>query len=181
MKYGYRTTITAGIVGFILVLAVISCQSEKAIDPQKERVINETEELFTRSKVLDYEVLYENEYPYLREELDLDTYLKNRYIQWGRVDTLMAIQVDSVTIYGDSAHAHMQLEYVLSDSSLNLTSVNLFWYKIDDTDWVHPTLSHLRKQLEFEEEIRMYWEAVRAMQEKEEAEQAGDSAAADDQ
>lgn len=181
MRYGNSNIMRAGAVAAILVMAVISCQSEKAIDPEKQRIIDENEELFTRTKVLDYEVLYENEYPYMREEMDLDTYLKNRYIQWGRVDTLMAMQLDSVTIYGDSAHAHLRLEYILADSSINLTSVPLFWYKVDDTDWVHPTLSNFERQKEYEEEIRIYWEAVKAMQEKEKKKHGADSAASDDE
>jgi len=179
MRHGKGKLAMAGIVGIVLMLAAISCQSETPVDPQVQAIMDETEELFMRSKVLDYEVLYENEYPYMRDELELEIYLKNRYIQWGRIDTLAALQIDSVTIHGDSAHAHLQLEYMLSDSSINLTSVALFWYKIDDTDWVHPTLSNLSKQLEYEEEIRIYWEAVRKMQEKEEAERAADSAVDD--
>lgn len=169
MRDRSRHVWAAAIIATVLVTMVISCQSNTTVDPRKQAVINETEELFTRSKVLDYEVLFENEYPYMRDEAELEGYLTHRILQWGRVDTLAALQIDSVTLFDDSAYAHLQIEYLLSDSSLKIRSIPLFWYSIGDTDWVHPTLSHLNRQLEYEEEIRVYWEAVRAMEQERQA------------
>jgi hypothetical protein len=147
----------------ILIQMVISCQSGPAIDPDKEQVRANTEELFTRLKVNDYAVLYENEFPYNYEEAELDRYLLHPYLRWGRLDTLMAMQVDSVTVLGDSAYAHLQLEYMLADSSLSITALDFIWRKSEGR-WIHPTLSSLERQQEYEEEIRIYWDAVREMQ-----------------
>lgn len=164
MKRQIHYLSAAIIIVSLLVLTMVSCESKKAVDPNIKRIEDKTEELFTRSKVLDYEVLYENEFPYMRDEMPLDEYLKNRYIQWGRVDTLAALQIDSATIFGDSAYVYLQIEYLLSDSSLSLRDIPLIWYRVDDTTWAHPVISNLKRQKEYEEEIRVYWEAVRAMQ-----------------
>ena len=58
---------SAIIILSLLVLTVASCESQKAVDPNIQRIEEKTEELFTRSKVLDYEALYENEFPYMRD------------------------------------------------------------------------------------------------------------------
>jgi hypothetical protein len=164
MKRQIQYLSAAIIIGSLLVLTMASCESKKAVDPAIKRIEDKTEELFTRSKVLDYNVLYENEFPYMRDETPLDEYLKNRYIQWGRVDTLAALQIDSATIFGDSAYVYLQIEYLLSDSSLSLRAIPLIWYRVNDTAWAHPVISNLQQQKEYEEEIRMYWEAVHQMQ-----------------
>ncbi len=164
MKKQIHYLSAAIIILSLLVLTLASCESKKAVDPDVKRLENETEELFTRSKVLDYNVLYENEFPYMRDDTPLEHYLKSRYIQTGRVDTLAALQIDSTRIFGDSAYVYLEIEYVLSDSSLSVRDLPLIWYRVDDTDWVHPVLSRLQDQKDYEEEIRMYWEAVREMQ-----------------
>ncbi len=164
MKRQIQYLSAAIIIVSLLVLTMASCESKKAVDPTVKRIEDKTEELFTRSKVLDYEALYENEFPYMKDEMPLDEYLKNSYIQWGRVDTLAALQIDSVNLFGDSAYAYLQIEYVLSDSSLSVRDLPLIWYRVEDTGWVHPVLSNFQQQKEYEEEIRMYWEAVKEMQ-----------------
>ncbi len=164
MKRQIQYLSAALMVVSLLVLTITSCESKKAVDPEVKRVEEKTEELFTRSKVLDYDVLYENEFPYMRDDTELDHYLKSRYIQHGRVDTLAALQIDSAAIFGDSAYVYVQIEYVLSDSSLSVESMPLIWYRVNDTEWVHPVLSLLQAQKDYEEEIKMYWDAVREMQ-----------------
>lgn len=171
MKRQIQYLSAAIIIVSLLVLTMASCESKKVVDPEVKKVEDKTEELFTRSKVLDYNVLYENEFPYMRDDTPLEHYLKSRYIQRGRVDTLAALQIDSATIFGDTAYVYLQIEYLLSDSSLSLRSLPLIWYRVNDTEWVHPVLSNPQEQKDYEEEIKMYWEAVREMQK----EQGGDS------
>ena len=154
----------------LLIVTLVSCESQKAVDPTVQRIEDKTEELFTRSKVLDYEVLYEDEFPYMRDEIPIEEYLLNSYIRTGRIDTLAALQIDSVNIFGDSAYAYLQLEYVHADSSLSIRAIPLIWYRVDDTAWVHPVISNLQRQKDYEEEIRVYWEAVHEMQKQQEEE-----------
>jgi len=164
------------IIGAVmLMLMIVSCRSGPAADPTVELIKAKSEDLFTRMKVNDYAVLYENEYPYAKEESDLEKYLAHPYLRWGKVDTLMAMQVDSVTLFGDSAYAHLELEYMLSDSSLSVSAINFVW-RASEGNWIHPTFSNLEKQLEYEEEIRIYWEAVKEMQKS----QGQDSASTSD-
>jgi hypothetical protein len=172
MKRRIQYLSAAIIIVSLAVMMLASCHSQKAIDPDIKRIEDKTEELFTRSKVLDYNVLYESEFPYMRDETPLEEYLKNRYIQWGRIDTLAAMQIDSATIFGDSAYVYLQIEYILSDSSLSERAIPFIWYRVNDTGWAHPVISNLQSQKEYEEEIKMYWDAVHEMQK----EQGNDSA-----
>jgi hypothetical protein len=137
--------------------------------------MQKTEELFTRIKARDYSVLWENEFPYMREESPLEEYLNNGYMKWYRADTLVAVQIDSVSLWGDTAYAHMETEWILSDSTYKVDTIGLrWWYRGDE--WIKPTISVIQKQLEFEEELRIYWEAVERMKQKEQ-EESGDEAA----
>jgi len=176
MKRQIQYLSAAIIIVSLLVLTMASCESQKAsVDPNIKRIEDRTEELFTRSKVLDYEVLYSDEFPYMRDETPLEDYLKNSYIQWGRIDTLAALQIDSVNIFGDSAYAYLQIEYILSDSSRSVRAIPLIWYRVNDTGWAHPVISSLQRQKEYEEEIRMYWEAVHQMEKDQEGDSSSES------
>jgi hypothetical protein len=150
----------------ILIIIISGCQTEKALTPDQEIVTQKTYELFTRIKVHDYAVIYENEFQYLKEEADIEQFLDHPVMEWYKTDTLLALQVDSVTAWADSAYAHLQLEYVLADSTLSITAISLRWHYSND-EWIKPTMSFLNKQLEFEDEIRMYMEAIQAKKDRE--------------
>lgn len=164
------------LIGLIIILAMFSaCNKEQQVSPVEQVLMNKCEELFGRIKVGDYEVIYENEFPYLHEKLDLEQFLNDRYLKWYNPDTLIAVQIDSATVWDDTAYVHMQLEYIHSDSSYSVTAINLRWWKIDD-EWIKPTRSDHENQLVFEEELRIYWEAVEEMQAREKKqEKQGDS------
>ena len=149
----------ATILVVFLALMIMSCQSDRSAEPTKALLMKKTEDLFTRIKVLDYAVIYEDEFPYLREETPLEDFLRNRYMQWYKADTMQAIQIDSVSLWEDTAYVHMMMEWVLADSSLKVDTIQLKWYKIDG-QWYKPSLSSYERQNEFEEELRVYWEAV---------------------
>ena len=153
------STAGAGLLFVFLGLMIMSCQSDRPMDPTKALIMKKTEDLFTRIKVLDYSVIYEDEFPYFREETSLEDYLRNRYLQWYKADTMRAIQIDSVSLWDDTAYVHMMMEWVLADSSLKVDTIRLKWYKIGG-QWYKPSLSYYERQKEFEEELRVYWEAV---------------------
>jgi hypothetical protein len=160
----------------MLVFSIFACQSEQPLETPKSLIMQKTENLFTRIKVRDFSVIWENEFPYLREDSPLEEYLNNDYMKWYTADTLLAVQIDSVSLWEDTAYAHMELEWILADSSLKLDTIRLRWHYSGD-EWIKPTISRLHQQLEFEEELRVYWEAVQEMmQEKiEDSEQKSDS------
>jgi len=159
MRPHITSTAGAGLLFVFLGLMIMSCQSDRPMDPTKALIMKKTEDLFTRIKVLDYSVIYEDEFPYFREETSLEDYLRNRYLQWYKADTMRAIQIDSVSLWDDTAYVHMMMEWVLADSSLKVDTIRLKWYKIDG-QWYKPSLSYYERQKEFEEELRVYWEAV---------------------
>lgn len=148
------------------------CTETTPVDPDAELLMQKSQDLFMRIKANDYEVIYENEFPYLREMIDIEEYLKNRYITYYKPDTLVAIEIDSATVGADTAYVHMKTEWVHADSSFSVDTIKLLWLRVDE-DWYKPTLSNMAKQEEYEEELRVYWEAVREIEQREA--QQGDS------
>ena len=167
MKVNMRLFVAA--LSAIFIIGVLAgCEQKTMVSPDQAIVMQNCEELFNRIKVKDYEVIYENEFPYLHEKMDLEEFLNNQYIKWYNPDTLVAIQIDSAAVWkeGDSAYVFMELEWVLADSSLSVQSIRLPFHYVDDK-WIKPTMSRLAQQKLYEEELKVYWDAVKAMQERE--------------
>jgi len=154
------------VLTMLMVLPLFACQTEPPVDSTESLVISKTQEMFTRIKVRDYAVIWENEFPYLRQDSPLEEYLANSYMTWYKPDTLVAVQVDSATLFDDSAYIHMMLEWIMPDSTFKVDTIRLRWHYCDD-EWIKPTLSILDRQLDYEDELRVYWEAVKQMQEEE--------------
>ncbi len=155
--------------GVIIILAGImlgACQQEKGLDPDRKEIMARCIDYFARVKVSDYRIMYANELPYLQDRADLSEYLGARVFKEPAPDSLEGIQIDSISVWGDSAYIFLQLEYMRSDSTYLTYPVRNRWYKING-NWIKPTMSTMDKQKEFEEEIRIYWEAVREKQAKE--------------
>ncbi|MEZ5360388.1 MAG: hypothetical protein R3F48_16350 [Candidatus Zixiibacteriota bacterium] len=157
-------------------LAVLGgCETQKPLSPEQELIMSKCENLFLRVKVGDYAVIYENEFPYLREKIDFEEFMDDPYLKSYNPDTLVAVELDSVTVWDDTAYVHMKLEYIHPDSTYTSTSINLRYWYIDD-EWIKPSRSDYKNQLLFEEEMRIYWEAVEAMKAREKKqEEQGDS------
>jgi hypothetical protein len=161
--------------GVIIMLAGImlgACQRGKVLDPDRKEIMARCVDFFARVKACDFRVLYENELPYLQDRVDLSEYLSAKVFTQPAPDSLEGIQMDSVSVWGDSAYIFLQLEYVRSDSTYLTYPVRNRWYKMDGR-WIKPTMSAMDKQKEFEEEIRIYWEAVREKQAREGKGRAG--------
>jgi hypothetical protein len=155
--------------GAIIIMAGIilgGCQKENGLDPDRKEIITKCIDYFARVKALDFRVLYENELPYLKDQADLAEYLSAKVFSKPAPDSLEGIQIDSVGVWGDSAYIYLQLEYMRSDSTYFTYPVRNRWLKIDG-HWIKPTMSTMAKQQEYEEEIRIYWEAVREKQSRE--------------
>ena len=163
-----------GLLSIMLILSLFACQSEAPTDSTEIMILRKTEDLFTRIKVRDYSVIWENEYFYMRDESPLDEYLNNPYMQWYKPDTLEAVELDSVIVWGDSAYAFMKTEWLQADSSFKVDTIRLRWVYWGE-EWIKPTLSVVDRQLQYEEELRVYWEAVERMKKKKEEKEAAKS------
>jgi hypothetical protein len=150
----------------IAILSLSGCNEETQVDPTEAILFERCEDLFTRMKVGDFDVIYENEFPYLREEASLEEYLDHPRFKDYNIDTLIALQLDSIRNMTDSAFLYIQLEWLLADSSLFIQPIGLRYYYSDD-EWIKPSMSKISSQREFEEELRIYWEAVREIEEQE--------------
>ncbi len=150
----------------IAILFLSGCKEEKPVNSTEAILFQKCEELFTRMKVGDFDVIYKNEFPYLREEASLEEYLNHRRFKDYNIDTLVALQLDSIKDMTDSAFLYIQLEWLLADSSLFIQPIGLRYYYSGD-EWIKPTMSAIGDQREFEEELRVYWEAVKEIEEQE--------------
>ncbi len=167
--------LSVGLIVLALILSVLSgCEKQAVLDPDRAAITDRCIDLFTRLKVNDRTVIYENEFPYVRDQMDLQEFLSMPRIAAYKSDTLNALQIDSVNVWKDTAYLYLQMEYVHADSSLSIKPLKLRWYKQDST-WIKPSGSTLEKQKEVEEEIRIYWEAVREKQAQEQQKSGKDS------
>lgn len=157
-----RLSFVIVLTGILILPILTGCREGSGLDPDQKAIRDNTYKLFTRVKVNDKAVIYENEFPYVKEERDVHEYLQGRFVKAYNADTLVALQVDSVQVTGDSALSYLRLEYVQADSSFHIQDLKLLWRKYEGI-WIKPSLSNIDRQLEFEEELRIYWDAVREM------------------
>jgi len=162
--------VTAALVTAILFGA--GCQTQKIVDPAKAEIIKNCEMMFIRLKAGDKLAIYDNEFPYLREDVDQETFLKHPMVAKYRVDTLYAMQIDSVT-FADTlvggkrmAVTALRMEYRLKNESLFVQQLNLRWFEVDHK-WIKPSSTTMVKQNQFEEDIRIYQEAVKEKEKEE--------------
>jgi hypothetical protein len=144
-------------------LLLSGCQSNPETSADEKAIQAKMENLFMRLKANDKAVMWENELPYLHDEMDWETYQTHPAVAFFSADSLIAIQIDSVTVFGDSAHIHMHTEYRRKWGNLSGEEVALPYYKYDG-HWYKTMVSELPRQYEYDEELRMYREAI---QEKE--------------
>ncbi len=158
-----RRLMTAGMVLLLIMAAVHGCRSGEPANPARTEIMTRCIDLFARVKAADYRVMYENEFPYYLDGTDMATYLGSPIFANASQDTLEGIQIDSIIVQDDSAVVFLQLEYLGPDSTYTVRPTFNMWYKMDDR-WLKPSFSTVAGQKEYEEEIRIYWDAVREKQ-----------------
>lgn len=178
-----RRNSIAVIVGLGLVMMALAgagCRTAQIVDPDKAAITKNCQMLFTRLKAGDKLVIYENEFPYYAEDVDPEMFLKHPLVVKYKVDTLYAMQVDSVymvdTLIGGrkSAITALSMECNPPDSSLCIHHINMWWYKVGDK-WIKPSTSRIALQNQFEEDIRIYQEAVKEKEKEQSQESVPDS------
>ena len=120
------------------------------------------DEAATRWSYGDKGVLYDLEFEYLQKENTFDEYLTFRQVAYLEADTLAFIKVDSIEFYDrDSAHAAATAVFVgpAGDTTFMPDQYRLYFHR---GRWIHPTVSTIDMQLEFDERRRVADSAVAA-------------------
>jgi hypothetical protein len=171
-----RTYLNAVLLtALVLLLGACSGEAEKKSetvsvdDAAKIAAIQETlTEAITRWHYGDMTVLYENEFPYLRDEHTLEEYLDHRNIKTVSADSVEALIVKSVDFYGsDSADAKVDIIFVgdTGDTTRRIDTYRVYYY---DGRWIKPTLSSWTPQMEHERVRRTADSAAAAEEEDQE-------------
>lgn len=113
-----------------------------------EYVLNEA---ITRLKYGDKTGLWENEFPYLREETNFDEYLKLRAIKFAEADTVRSIEVTDVKLHEhDSAEVDLIVHFEgPTGTHTEFPDWIIVYYH--DGRWMKPTASSIVAQLEYEQ------------------------------
>jgi len=119
------------------------------------------QEMFWRVRANDNAVFYENEFPHLRESMNLDTYLggvRFRQVRRPNSDSIIAITVDSAGIFGDTALAYLNLEIRRpgSDTTHTKSGVQrLYYFK---GTWIRPLSTSPKSNDDYYRRIQQYEE-----------------------
>lgn len=120
-------------------------------DDKIEQIMNEA---MDRLRYKDKSFLYENEFAYYREKFTFDDYLKERRIASAESDTLVHIDVKTVTYFGrDSAKVDVDVHFKGpsgKETILPEIGVPLYWH---EGRWIKPTVSNVVAQREYDDII----------------------------
>ncbi len=103
----------------------------------------------------DKAVLYDNEFPYLREDFTFEDYLENKQVKMLQADSLAAMKIKDVQLLGkDSAIVDVDVIFVgpLGDTS-HLDNTYVMYYH--GGRWLRPTLSGYVQQMERDTDRRI--------------------------
>ncbi len=119
------------------------------------------QEMFWRVRANDNSVFYENEFPHLRESMNLDTYLGGVRFRQSREpnsDSIIAITVDSASVVGDTALAYLSLVIrpLGSDTTHNGDRVQRL-YRLNGV-WIRPLSTTPASFIEYNRRIQRYEE-----------------------
>jgi hypothetical protein len=103
----------------------------------------------TRWKYRDKAALYDNEFPYMRDEYTFDDYLELRRVQNAAADSLVGNQILSIQFFksGDSAYVYQKLWWDGPSGRTHEMGSHERMYKYDGR-WIHPMISSVDKQHE---------------------------------
>jgi len=112
-------------------------------------------ESIDRIKEGDKTVMYENELSYYHLEVSLSQYLELKAVRGYGADSLIGIEIDSISFFGDSARVHSRIKFESADGSIKEQPANIRMYR-DAGRWVRPYLSRWDKELDYLEQKRVY-------------------------
>jgi hypothetical protein len=112
-------------------------------------------ESFDRIKEGDKTVMYENELSYYHLDVSLSQYLELKAVRGYGADSLMGIEIDSISFSGDSARVHSRIKFESADGSIKEQPANIKMYR-DAGRWVRPYISRWDKEVDYLEQKRVY-------------------------
>ncbi|MFQ5608296.1 MAG: hypothetical protein ACE5GA_10140 [Candidatus Zixiibacteriota bacterium] len=118
-------------------------------------------EMFWRVRANDNSVFYENEFPHLRETMNLDQYLQGVRFMRPRApnsDSTIGLLVDSVTVFGDTARAHVTLTLRSPGSEDTHDRASVQWLYRHRGAWIRPLSTTPESNDEYYRRIQRYEE-----------------------
>ena len=112
-------------------------------------------EAFARLHEGDKTVIYENEFSYYKIDNPLSKFLELDAVKKMSADTIPGLEIDSVTLYGDSAVAHIRVKINSVDGSTKEKPANLKMYR-DHGKWIRPFFSRWPQEQEYLEAKKAY-------------------------
>ncbi|HKK20375.1 MAG TPA: hypothetical protein VJ983_02805 [candidate division Zixibacteria bacterium] len=160
------------ILSFMLVVLFAGCSGKKdetpgansqdevaSANPNQPLTVKDTIETMMNAamdhlRYGDKSALYENEFPYVRDENTFDQYLKLGPISYASTDSLTHIDVDSLTMYAhDSALTHLTVHFEgPSGKKSELKDSVVVYYS--DGRWIKPTVGASSMQANYDRIIR---------------------------
>ncbi|HOP06160.1 MAG TPA: hypothetical protein PLF13_02610 [candidate division Zixibacteria bacterium] len=111
------------------------------------------EDALVRMAYDDKTGLWENEFPYLHERETIDKYLKRGEITWANVDSLIGVEILSITISADTASLLTDFVLLSPDGSSQKSPMPMEMFKYNG-GWRKPYVSDLLHQREYDEWVR---------------------------
>lgn len=122
-----------------------------------EYILNEA---MARDRYKDNSAFYENEFQYLTDKEDFDTYIEHGEIKFERNDWVNKLDVISLDLFNhDSAYVgvHVHLEYINGDTISTTDTIVVYYH---NNRWIKPTISVIKNQVEYEKLIKAAEEAA---------------------
>ncbi len=132
----------------------------ETVSSDREQIKAMLAELIDRVKEGDKNILYEYEFDYFKDSISLSEYMEIKRVIDYKYDTLAGIEVDSITLMGDSA---LVIARVIYKSDVQGTIERAYPLKVYHYQgrWVRPYLSRYDQELEYQERVRAYKEAIK--------------------
>lgn len=111
------------------------------------------EDALVRLAYHDKTGLWENEFPYLHDQETVDKYIRRGEISWANVDSLLGVEINSISIVADTATVMGNFVFLNADGNPKKSPTSLPLFRINDR-WIKPYVSDLLHQREYEDLIR---------------------------
>ncbi|SYZ74181.1 exported hypothetical protein [Candidatus Zixiibacteriota bacterium] len=149
----------------MIVLVVLSgCAGEKKTGGAASASSDETDkaairktltEAFMRLHEGDKTVIYDNEFAYYKMDKSLSDFLEMNAVRKMSADSVPGLEIDSISLFGDSAVAHIRVKIESVDGSLKEKPANLKLYR-DLGKWIRPFFSNWTQEQEYLQAKRAY-------------------------
>jgi len=166
----YRKYMAVLFLALSLILMAIGCgnkEGEKTSSDTgqsnqdaKAQIQASMDEMIDRLKEGDKTVLYESEFTYYRDEVPLSDYMELYRVKNYPYDSLSHVVIDSIDLMDDSALVYLRLFYNTPNAELQGHPYSTKFY-YSEGRWTKPYMSLWPNEVEYQERIKAYQEAVK--------------------